>query len=116
MDTLGGQLPDRVFVVLEVCDTDHVTASLHIGGLPDPHANDPSTPPMASIAIDLKDMYEVLHEQVQDPTKGWGVLMDDVKHVLKPSRFTENAGRCTMPHGKITWPVFVRTVLYMLHR
>lgn len=116
MDAHGGQLRDPVFLVLGVCKTDYVTATLHIGKLPDPHANDPSTPPMASTAIDLKEMYEVLNEQVQDPARGWGVLMDDVRRVLKPSRFTENAGRCTLPHGKITWPVFVRTVLYMLHR
>lgn len=109
-------ITERVFVALEICETGNVRTLLHVGGLPDPHASDPSTPPMALMAIKLDAMYELLAEQVSDPAKGWGVLMQDVRNVLSPAKFSENAGRCTLPAGTITWPVFVRTVLYILHR
>lgn len=112
----GAEFPGKVFVVFESDATCHIKVALHVGQLPDPHANDPSTPPMASVTISLDQVYEILHEQLQDPAKGWGVLMEDVKSVLRPERFVENAGMHSLPVGKITWPVFVRTVLYLLHR
>lgn len=114
-DANVAQHPEKVYVVLE-CAMGQVTASLYVGALPDPRGADPSTPPMAFVAIDIEEVYDLLYEEVRDPAKGWGVLMDDVKVVLEPNRFSENAGRCALPHGKVTWPVFVRTVLYMLNR
>eukprot|EP00892_Ulva_mutabilis_P005280 jgi/Ulvmu1/3123/UM015_0163.1 len=109
-------VPEKVYAVVEVDATGIVNTSLHVGKLPDPHAADPSTPPMASVAVDLEQVYELLDEQIRDPANGWGVLMEDVRTVLKPERFTENAGARTLPTGKVTWALFVRTVLYLLNR
>lgn len=93
-----------------------VAVHLYVGQLPDPTADDPVTPPLAQNAVRIEDVLEIMQEQVQDPARGWGVLMSDVRKVLTPERFIENAGSRITPPGYVTWPVFVRTVLHMLHR
>lgn len=129
----GGFDADRVLAVFEVhargqqvdaaetegdghCAEPFVAVHLYVGQLPDPTADDPATPPLAQNAVRIEDVFEIMQEQVQDPARGWGVLMSDVRKVLTPERFKENAGSRIIPPGYVTWPVFVRTVLHMLHR
>ena len=129
----GGFNADRVLAVFEVhvrgqqddtaetggdahCAEPFVAVHLYVGQLPDPTADDPATPPLAQNAVRIEDVFEIMQEQVHDPARGWGVLMSDVRKVLTPERFKENAGSRITPPGYVTWPVFVRTVLHMLHR
>lgn len=93
-----------------------VGVCLYVGQLPDPTADDPSTPPLSQNAVSIEEVFEAIQEQLQDPARGWGVLMSDVRKVLTPARFHENAGSRMLPTGYVTWPVFVRTVLHTLHR
>lgn len=131
----GVHNPDRVLVVFEIQDGGQqegtaegegegqctkpfggVRVGLYINELPDPTADDPSTPPLAQNAVRIEEVFEIMKQQVQDPARGWGVLMSDVRKVLTPERFRQNAGSRCIPQGYVTWPVFVRTVLHLLHR
>lgn len=94
----------------------YVCTNLYVGRLPDPRAGDPTTPPLAQNAVRIEQVFEIMQAQVQDPARGWGVLMSDVRKVLTTERFAENAGSRVIPKGYVTWPVFVRTVLHTLHR
>jgi hypothetical protein len=118
--SVGGADPERVLVVMEVVEAAEggaqVAVRLYVGELPDPNSSGPSTPPLASSAVSLEAVFEMMQEQVHNAGNGWGVLMSDVRAVLTPAKFQENAGTRHIPAGFVTWPVFVRTVLHLLHR
>jgi hypothetical protein len=118
--TVGSEKDDDVGLVYPVLETRNSSATvrlaLYVGSPPAPHEDHPCTPPRAQALVSIEDVYSMLQTQIQDPERGWGVLMRDVRNVLTAKRFKENAGSRAVAEGCTTWPIFIRTVLHMLHR